>query len=405
MVGAVFIAFSAPAYAFGTPQEINVSIDPITGCVIWPTSISSLGSLSGTPYSSPSTAGTYNFDGGRTSLGSNSTYSFNVAGPCSPATTFQGMRQVNSFTNVGTYWASFDTNSGTEYYYRFTYNGSNWNALPAGDGNNTTHIVRINTPVLYATTTSPAAISFDYYQSSTSPAVATAYTMTFTNTLTYETKSVFGNLDSPYTTDGTYNESTTSPPLSDGTWKMTISLVAHFNGAPTVPYETINTAPDQWFGINFNNNVQTLTFGPATEQFASSTCAINFTGSFSFSDCMGYLFEPSAATLSAYQTLPAQFSAKFPFSYIAGIQATWNSLAASTTANSPTYAYNFHDLGIGSTTSLGNILPNETVFSASTTKQYFPAGTFNLLKGLASIAIILGLFADIFFGVKGLITT
>jgi len=87
---------------------------------------------------------------------------------------------------------------------------------------------------------------------------------------------------------------------------------------------------------------------------------------------------------------------------IYSIKNTLDVLIASSTQNAPEYDYNLSNLGIGSTTPLGNILPNVTVLSSSTVTGYFPAGTFDLLKGLAGLAIILTLFADIFFTVKGL---
>lgn len=115
-----------------------------------------------------------------------------------------------------------------------------------------------------------------------------------------------------------------------------------------------------------------------------------------------FLFIPSAQTLGQYSQLKDTLGVKFPFSYVVSATDTWKELTASSTANAPTWTYDFGDLGFGSTTPMGNILPNITVFSSSTVTQYFPTGTFDLLRGLASIALILGLIADIFFTSRNL---
>lgn len=276
-----------------------------------------------------------------------------------------------------------------------------------GDSDYSTHVLAITKPSLYATTTSPATITFSAYEASST--VPNGFELTFVNSLTYESHTVRGYLAdaSPYPTgfvnDGVYSYSTTSPALGSGTWKITATLLDINSEAPDSPYRSIGSSATSWFGINYNDNVQTVSFSGATAQYASSSCAISFSGSFSLSDCLGYIFIPGANVFSAYTSLPNVLGSKFPFSYLNSIKATWNGLSASSTANAPTYQYELHDLGIGSTTPLGNILPNATVFSASTTEQYFPAGTFNLLKSLAAIAIWLTFFADVFFTTRNLI--
>lgn len=116
-----------------------------------------------------------------------------------------------------------------------------------------------------------------------------------------------------------------------------------------------------------------------------------------------FLVIPTSESLNNFSTLSQTTKARFPFSYINNVITVWNSLTASSTENSPSYTYNLADLGIGSTTALGNILPDVTVFSASTTKTYFPPGTFDILKNLARIAIILTLIGDIFFTTKNML--
>jgi len=113
-----------------------------------------------------------------------------------------------------------------------------------------------------------------------------------------------------------------------------------------------------------------------------------------------YLIIPSSDSLNQFATLASSTKNRFPFSYFNSVFTVWNSLTASSTLNSPTFAYDLADLGLGSTTPMGNILPNLTVLSSTTVQSYFPSGTFSLLKALAGIAIILVLIGDIFFSTK-----
>jgi len=115
-----------------------------------------------------------------------------------------------------------------------------------------------------------------------------------------------------------------------------------------------------------------------------------------------FLFVPSPSTVGQFSELPSLIGERFPFSFITSAVDTWEDLTASTTSNSPTYTINLHDLGIGSTTALGNILPNVTAFSSSTVMTYFPQGLFDALKALAGFAILLALVADIFFTSRNL---
>jgi len=116
-----------------------------------------------------------------------------------------------------------------------------------------------------------------------------------------------------------------------------------------------------------------------------------------------FLVIPTSDSLNQFSTLASYTKNRFPFSYIASVTDTWSTLTASSTANAPVYAFPLHDAGIGSTSALGNILPNVTVFSSSTVEQYFPSGMFQLLKTLAGIALVLTLVADIFFTSRNMI--
>jgi len=113
-----------------------------------------------------------------------------------------------------------------------------------------------------------------------------------------------------------------------------------------------------------------------------------------------YLVLPTTDSINQFADLRADTMERFPFSYVNSVYGTWTALTASSTANSPSFTYSLHDLTLGSTTPIGNILPNIEVFSSTTVQEYFPASTFAVMKALAGIAILLTLIADIFFTTK-----
>jgi len=115
-----------------------------------------------------------------------------------------------------------------------------------------------------------------------------------------------------------------------------------------------------------------------------------------------FLVVPSTDSLNQFENIASSTTSRFPFSYILSATTVLQALVASSSSNSPSINVNLRNLGIASSTygTLGNILPNFEAFSASTTKAYFPPGSFDLLKSLAKIAIILTLVGDIFFSTK-----
>jgi len=215
----------------------------------------------------------------------------------------------------------------------------------------------------------------------------------------------------PITASGYFNFSTTTSLLNAGLYTMqtsitnpTFSVLGFSIGQTTLSATTSSftagtTTTADKFVVAVNESVNNL-FG----LYSTSTCAI-LGGDFDLGDCFLSLIVPTGDAFAAYEQLPTTMESKFPFSYVVGAAATWNTLVASSTANLPTYSLNMHDLGIGSTTAIGNILPNFTGFSSSTVMQYFPQTLFDALKALASFALILGLIYDIFFTTRNMIRT
>lgn len=281
-----------------------------------------------------------------------------------------------------------------------------------GDYYTDTRIISIDSPQLFSTTTSPVTLTFTYNQSENNPSYANGYSVSFTNSLTREQKILYGFLDDLPASAGTFTQST-STTLTSGTWFADVGIykwnsqipesVGYYNNIYLSESGVIDYETGRYFGIDYNDNIQVYVAPSISMNFASTSCNVNFTD-FAFGDCMGYLFIPQSNSLTIYSSLIPSLMGKFPFSYVASIKTVWDSLEI-TTVDSPAYEYNLADLGIGSTTAMGNILPNFTIFSEDTVMTYFPQETFDILKALAAIAIWLTFFADVFFTVRNMIRT
>jgi len=155
----------------------------------------------------------------------------------------------------------------------------------------------------------------------------------------------------------------------------------------------VATSSSLFSGLDATNTLQVLAqqCSQAGNIFAEGICV-----AFSF------LFVPNSQTLAQFTSIPQQIGNVFPFSYVSSAVATWQTLAASSTANAPLYQYKLADLGIGSTTPMGNILPNIDVMSSSTVTHFFPPAVFAAMKTLAGFAILMVLVADIFFTSRNL---
>jgi len=113
-----------------------------------------------------------------------------------------------------------------------------------------------------------------------------------------------------------------------------------------------------------------------------------------------YLFLPNPQVMTQWTQLPTLMQTKFPFSWVSDVQGSITGLTASTTANAPTYSLSLHDLGLGSTTPIGNLLPNFTAFSSSTALSYFPSGLWAAGQLLIAATLWLALGWDIYATVR-----
>jgi len=207
---------------------------------------------------------------------------------------------------------------------------------------------------------------------------------------------------------GYFSISTTTQILREGRYTMQTSIVKplvsllglSFGDIKVASLETTFIAGTTTPYDNFTDEVQTF-IQDSYDSFSSGTSCNIVSGDFNFGTCMVALFIPNSSIFQAYGQIPQIVATKFPFSYVSGIAYTWQQLETSATTT-PSLVYNLHDLGIGSTTPLGNILPNQTVFASSTITEYLGSGVLNALKALAGVAIILALFLNIFFTVRNI---
>jgi len=134
-----------------------------------------------------------------------------------------------------------------------------------------------------------------------------------------------------------------------------------------------------------------------TLDFLANTCSTSgniladaLCSSFSF------LFLPDPTVLNQWTQFPSVVEGKFPFSWVSGVQSDITGQEASSTANLPVMTFGLHDLGIGSTTSMGNILPNFTLFSTTTLTSLMPAGFWDTIQFLITVALWLELINFLF---------
>jgi len=132
---------------------------------------------------------------------------------------------------------------------------------------------------------------------------------------------------------------------------------------------------------------------------ASSTLALiseRCAGSNIFAEALcsafSFMFLPSTETLEAFTGIPEVAAERFPFSWIYGVKSEIESLSVSSTTAMTALAYNYANLGIGSTTPMGNILPNIEVFSKNTIETYISAGLWANFQTLIAAGMWLSFF-------------
>lgn len=176
----------------------------------------------------------------------------------------------------------------------------------------------------------------------------------------------------------------------------------------SVPGSAFLSGYSTQFGLSTTTALTNTFFGTDTASttlgYMQSRCS-DSSNAFSEGICMAsvFLFVPDSSSIGQFSNLISTLRQKFPFSYVVSVLDVLSGYTDNGVSSAPSYSINLHDTGIGSTTPVGNVLPNFTGFSSSTVKQYFPPGVFDLLKTLAGIAILLTFIADIFFSVRNML--
>jgi len=99
-----------------------------------------------------------------------------------------------------------------------------------------------------------------------------------------------------------------------------------------------------------------------------------------------FLFTPNQAVLDRWSALPTMAANKFPFSVVTDVRDAFIQDAATSTNGLPTTSIGFHDLNLGSTSPMGNLLPNFDVFSTTTLMQYMPEAVWDAGQTLMAAA-------------------
>jgi len=204
-----------------------------------------------------------------------------------------------------------------------------------------------------------------------------------------------GSTSSVTVTGSFYFIGSDSPDYFRGTGQ---SLIAGGTGLTAIYYDVIGEYDAEGISISaatsssmFSNQTATTTLQDLAEQcsqtsnlFAEAICI-----SFSF------LFMPGESTIVRWAALSETFQTKFPFSWVYESADLFESLTE-TASSSPVYDFDMADLGIGTGTPIGNILPNFTGFSSSTVTYYIPSGVWNAFQALIAAALWLLFGFDVY---------
>jgi len=162
--------------------------------------------------------------------------------------------------------------------------------------------------------------------------------------------------------------------------------------------------------INYGALVFPLVFNPASNSIsttsslwsnitvASSSISCNTGNVFSdgFCSAISYLFVPDPQTLGGLFNLASTTESKFPFSWIFGVRTQFQNMSVASSTAMSTLSFNLGSLGIGSTSSMGNILPNTEVFSKNTIETYISPTLWATFQSLIAAALWLLLGGYIF---------
>ena len=121
--------------------------------------------------------------------------------------------------------------------------------------------------------------------------------------------------------------------------------------------------------------------------------------SLGFCNTAVFLFVPSTDSFQSLESLSSSTSTHFPFSWFYGTVFLFQSLEASS-SQMVNWVIPFHSLGLGSSTVMGNFLPDVTILSSSTITTYIGLERWESLQFLIVISLYLGLVFGFYKEVK-----
>lgn len=226
----------------------------------------------------------------------------------------------------------------------FTDTGGVWTVSPntgppgtAWDGISTTHAYDITSPQRYGTTTSPVTFDFSAYVG-TDATSSDGYVIVVNDEATGQAQSFYGLLPS-YTVGTPFTVSTTTIALeTSSAYTGTVYIVsgmANYIAYGTQPVYAptgagANATIPFAVGTSYASRNNPLPLPPAYtgNSFSSTTCSVNFLGSFDLGDCIGYLVSPSASEMANFSSINLQN--KFPFVYLYQMGTIRNALFTAT---------------------------------------------------------------------------
>jgi hypothetical protein len=225
----------------------------------------------------------------------------------------------------GVTFKKFSDSGYDDFCIHFQWNGTSMegsNAVPViqptGDGDNTTHVIRITSPTLYATTTPNFEVDFDANINGLDSSID-GYNFAFSNDGTGQILNYYGLLPS-YATNTPFTVASTSVnlPTDSGAWTLNVTLGSNTGGkiansGAVWGGNGVTTSTHFAVGSVYSSSLNYTTAGYGGNTYASSSCAVNFLGTFDLPDCIGYLVTPSSSTLQDFSQIGLQN--KFPFVY------------------------------------------------------------------------------------------
>lgn len=207
------------------------------------------------------------------------------------------------------------------------------------------HTIEITSPVLFATTTSPTTFNFSYEIGSNewefgtaSTTVPIGYRIVAHDTHS-NTRVAYGTLTA--TNTGYHTMTTSAVPFTPGTWYVEITLGNWYENIPENAIDSIfpYTKASTYFGIDFNDNIQTVVAYEAPQQssYDPASCSVNFLGTFDLIQCLGYLIVPTTGSTSPItQIKNLTLANSFPFAYAYQVGTIRESLYNATSTGSTT---------------------------------------------------------------------